>query len=874
MANDICSVQLPRGMVHKSSDKGIHVFKLESNGMNIVFVPFAQGRQCVVHRLIESGSQCEDYTNLGATHALEHMMFKDGAPWERFATVGANLNAYTSMKTLATTAVLSQEQLMDWLTYQGECMRGEHMLSITPEQLSSEVANVLDEMHRNQSAQNVGRKMMQALGEMCMLQGNTFATIGKESTLKALTSAEDIHRLQQDLLGPSRNTLLVVGNVNAQQLINHVHSTFGPIPPNSRLRDLPTPEMPAGNGMQVRNIREQGGATNIAFGWPCPAYNKDVDVLRVIQELVAPDRGAHSLVQPMKDANIIFQTNMLVPFSKTPDMVALMASVPCNMAMEPQAVMRAERGLMDVLTNKLPHFSDQAALNAALTRVKHTLDCKAFGDAVDIADSVSDGIKSNMPSLHRHTGSRFAKSTITLKDIRDVSTRLLSQGNMALVRYLQNTLPPQAKFDLAPSHLLRADNDTRVYVRDADSRPVDLSDYVVSDSGVYHARMVRPYNKSTVAFAFPGAGKRDNWAMASVLQNYLNSNFPCASKLADVGATLKWEAQHGHMVARLDMPANMAAQCCEQFLDTIATAGLNEAHVKTSAQQVGAITNGLRYNADIVSEMKYMNRVYHHDDPNYIKPFDDRLKSIMACRMPHVESFYNNMVGTTPKIVGINVSGKLYSALKQYTRKKCHAIPKVPNTIMKYSPESVRTELASNPSCAVVLGQPCLGVQSNDPVRGGHLKLAAMCMGNGFSGKLMKIVRDQHGLTYSINCNVQSDGAVPSVVVNATFNPGVLDKGIDLTQKLMNTWAQTGLTQEELDVSRKSLMGKMGIYGLNYDFAVRHGLNMITKPNAADPMLMWHTIQNATLDEVNSTLRQSVKPGAFSVSVAGTMQMR
>ncbi len=873
MPYDIRNVTLPNGLVHVSSDKGTHSFKLNSNGMKIVFVPFAQGNQCVVHRLIESGSQCEDYTNLGATHALEHMMFKDGAPWERFATVGANLNAYTSMKTLATTAVLSQEQLMDWLTYQGECMRGQHMLAISPEQLSSEVANVLDEMHRNQSAQNVGRKMMQALGEMCMLQGNTFATIGKESTLKRLTSAEDIHSLQQSLLGPSRNTLLIVGNADAQQLFNHINDTFSSIPINRRLRALPSAEMPKGNGMQVRNIREQGGATNIAFGWPCPAYNKDVDVLRVIQELVAPERGANSLLKGMKDANVVYQANMLVPFSKTPDMVAIMASVPCNIAMEPQMVMRAENGMMDVLTNILPHFSDQKSLDAALTRVKHSLTSNAYGDAVAIADSISDGIKTGAPSLHRHADVRFSPKTITLNDIRDVSTRLLSRGNMAVVRYLQNTLPPQSRFDLTARNSLRMDQDTRVILHEQELKGVDLDDYKVSDSGVYHSRMIRPYNNCSVAFAYPGAGKGDNWAMAAVLQNYLNSNFACASQLADVGATLKWEARHGHMVARLDMPSNIAAQCCENFLNTMAHANLDSNKVKLSAQQVGAITNGLRYNADIVSEMKYMNRVYHHTDPNYIKPFDDRLKSIMSISMSNVKHFYDSMRNTTPKLIGINVSPKLYNALRQYTKKtQTLKMSQVPAEIMQYTPNHVRTELASNPSCSVILAQPCVDVMSSDPVRAGHLKLAAMSMGNGFSGKLMKTVRDQNGLTYSINCSVRSEGAVPSVVVNATFNPGVLDKGINLTKTLMDEWAQHGLTQQELEVSRKSLMGKMGIYGLNYDFVMQHGLNMVTKQNAADPMLMWNTIKTATLDDVNSTLRQSVKPGAFSVSVAGTMQ--
>ena len=34
------------------------------------------------------------------------------------------------------------------------------------------------------------------------------------------------------------------------------------------------------------------------------------------------------------------------------------------------------------------------------------------------------------------------------------------------------------------------------------------------------------------------------------------------------------------------------------------------------------------------------------------------------------------------------------------------------------------------------------------------LKLAVAVLGNGFTGRLMKIVRDQHGLTYGINAKL------------------------------------------------------------------------------------------------------------------------
>ena len=156
---------------------GVKVYVMPQNGMRMVWYPDTQGPQTCVHRFIASGSQCEDYTNLGGTHVLEHFMFKDGAPWSRVASTGVDLNAYTSNKWLVTTARLLNERTMDWLEYQAECMRGEHMSNLTHDQISSEVRNVLDEMMRGKG-ERVSRKIVSCITR-CLLQGNTVPTIGR-----------------------------------------------------------------------------------------------------------------------------------------------------------------------------------------------------------------------------------------------------------------------------------------------------------------------------------------------------------------------------------------------------------------------------------------------------------------------------------------------------------------------------------------------------------------------------------------------------------------------------------------------------------------------------------------------------------------------
>ena len=106
---------------HLRSDYGVHTFSLPSSGMKFVWVPVTQGEKVVVHRLIDSGSRLENVNELGAAHALEHFLFKDGYAWSHFP--GCNINATTSNNYVTTLFEGPLSLLPRYLQYQAESMR-------------------------------------------------------------------------------------------------------------------------------------------------------------------------------------------------------------------------------------------------------------------------------------------------------------------------------------------------------------------------------------------------------------------------------------------------------------------------------------------------------------------------------------------------------------------------------------------------------------------------------------------------------------------------------------------------------------------------------------------------------------------------------
>ena len=101
-------------------------------------------------------------------------------------------------------------------------------------------------------------------------------------------------------------------------------------------------------------------------------------------------------------------------------------------------------------------------------------------------------------------------------------------------------------------------------------------------------------------------------------------------------------------------------------------------------------------------------------------------------------------------------------------------------------------------SCAVVWG---CAVKEN-----AALTIAASALGGGFAGRLMKKIRDEMGLTYGIYAGIK-DGML---VVKSSFNPTLLQTGIQETEAVIQQWRH-GIDIHELTTHKQMLLGKRAV---------------------------------------------------------------
>ena len=186
-------------------------------------------------------------------------------------------------------------------------------------------------------------------------------------------------------------------------------------------------------------------------------------------------------------------------------------------------------------------------------------------------------------------------------------------------------------------------------------------------------------------------------------------------------------------------------------------------------------------------------------------------------------------------------------------------------------PAEVVVPLKDKPSVSVILGQPT-GLRYRDP-DALPLRVGTAVLGRGFTGRLMRIVRDKEGLTYNIDAEVTEDSTADGAWdVSASFAPTLLEKGLASTRSVLATWWQDGVTEDELAVRKQGILGTY-LVGL----ATTRGiasiiLTTVERGYGVDWLDTYpQMIQALTRDQVNTAIRTHLDPSTMVLVEAGSV---
>jgi zinc protease len=220
-----------------------------ANGLQVVVIP--DHRTPVVTQMIwyKVGSADETPGKSGLAHFLEHLMFKGTSkhPAGEFSQtvlrVGGNENAFTSVDYTGYYQRVPREQLASMMDFEADRMTG---LILKDENVLPERDVVLEEYNMRVANNPDARLSEQIMAALYLNHPYGRPVIGWHQEIEKL-NREDALAFYKRFYAPNNATLIIAGDVDAQEIRPMVEKTYGvvaaqPAIPERRLRPQePTP---------------------------------------------------------------------------------------------------------------------------------------------------------------------------------------------------------------------------------------------------------------------------------------------------------------------------------------------------------------------------------------------------------------------------------------------------------------------------------------------------------------------------------------------------------------------------------------------------------------------------------------------------------
>lgn len=241
------SLFLSLSCAHQKSSSGLADAKIDidvkevklKNGLTVLMVENPKLPIFSIYMFYKVGGKNERPGITGASHFLEHMMFKGAkkyGPGVIDFTIegsGGSTNAYTTNDLTVYYENLPSSQLNIMLDIEADRMEN---LLLKPDDFEKERAVVLEERKMRYENSPRGQLFMQMMSEV--FKGTPYgnSVIGNIPDLKSV-SREQIFAYFKKFYAPNNVTMVIVGDINASETKKMIEEKFGQIPASPTVED-------------------------------------------------------------------------------------------------------------------------------------------------------------------------------------------------------------------------------------------------------------------------------------------------------------------------------------------------------------------------------------------------------------------------------------------------------------------------------------------------------------------------------------------------------------------------------------------------------------------------------------------------------------
>ncbi|MBC7917289.1 MAG: insulinase family protein [Rhodoferax sp.] len=826
------------GYTYVKTVGAIDEYTLASNGLQVLLLPDNSSPTLTMMITYRVGSKNEVTGTTGATHLLEHLMFKGTTQRDRskgnnvdqlLERTGALYNATTWLDRTNYYQNLGSEHLATAIDMEADRMRN---LLLREEDRKPEMTVVRNEFERgeNNPVQSLYKELYQAA---FVAHPYHHSTIGHRSDIEKV-SIEKLREFYDTFYWPNNATVTIVGSFDPAAALALVKKSFGVYPKSPKAIPQVYTEEPAQVGPRRVTVKRAGQLGVVAIAHKIPAAtHADYAAVAVFSDILADGKNSR-LYKTITDKNLSTGVSTFPGYNSDPSLHIVFAPLAPSAKhddVEKIALAEIERIKKDGVT--------EAEVRAAVAK---KLADGAFqrDGSFAIAGNLNESIAAGDWSLFYTMDDALRK--VTVADVQRVAIKYFHEDQSTTGWFIPTaaggTAAPAAPAAKASLMAMPGPNYFRTPGVDIDGPLAGASESKGGSASAAPAVKVAAQAKRTKAAgidlitytmgvkdvvtirgALPAgrSAATGNPAIPALTGMLLDQGttkqdkFKISAQLESVGATINFRTANDTLeisakALKKDLPLVMGL-IAEQLR---APAFSAEEFEKAKKQMAGGLKRSLE-STDFRAAEAFRRAIYPVGHPNHAPAVEDMLAAVESAKLEDVIAFHKAYYGPaqmTLVVVGDvdakTVPAEVSRAFAGWQGGKAPA--RATKAAALTAPKELVVAMTDKTSVSVVIGQPS-GLRYNEPDYQ-SLRVATAILGSGFTGRLMANVRDKEGLTYGVGASMASDTFQDGDwSITATFAPGLLDKGIESTKRQLTLWYDAGATAAEIDSRKSNLVG-------------------------------------------------------------------
>ena len=858
---------------------GIKEYTMTSNGLRVLLKQDNTAPVATFMVTYEVGSRNEAIGYTGSTHLLEHLMFKGSrkfntkkgnSVFQTLQSLGARMNATTWLDRTNYFAVLPSEHLETLIEIEADRMRSAY---IKEEDRQSEMTVVRNEFERGQNSpsgvldENIWATAYQA-------HPYHHSTIGWKEDIENV-SIERLKEFYDTFYWPNNATAIAIGDFTEADALSMIKKHFGKI----RKSTKPIPEVytaePKQEGIRTITLKRAGqqGIVGVAHKTPS-ATGPDAAAFMVLSSILSSGKNSR-FYKNITDKGLTTSVYIWDSLFRDPGLFTVYANLSPDVD---------HKTVEEAIVNEYEKIKKDGVSEEEIKRAQSQLiaSMKFSQDgSYAVASGLNEAIASGDWTLYTTYGDKIG--AVTKEDIKKIVNKYFLEDLSTIGYFIPLGSGGQGQKPATSAKELE-----KMKQKHFSTEEELLSSKIIDTEPVKGIRLLT-LKRGTGVVTMRGSmlggdiystknNRTADMVAAMLDQGTTNmSKFEISEKLESAGARLSFfngQARVGFSGKFLSDDTNMViGLLADQLKNPLFSKDELEKSKKRQIAGYKRSKESTRGNA--MNDM--LQAFYGSDHQNSPTNPDRAIEQIKKLTSEDLKDYHSKnyglgsmvlvVVGDVDHVKMENLIKQSFDEWKQSPLKNKEE-QKTGNKVANKAYVTMEDKTSTD----FVVGT-ALGIDRYHPDYL-PLYLATHTLGGNFSARLMQTVRVKEGLTYGINSALSGFGNSNDGywMVGGTFSPKLLSKGESSTLREIKKWAEGGITQKELDVTKSTLIGGFqvgfdttgGLAGGILNAAVVH--NDLTYLDSYPNML-----QSITLDRVNSAISKYISFDGLYQVAAGTI---